>query len=71
MAKSAQFPLHVWLPDAWKALHLFLHLSMQLQWSQQEYLVARLQPLYSIFPSIQFIIALVGTITCFLGASIA
>jgi NAD(P)H-quinone oxidoreductase subunit 5 len=35
------------------------------------FLVARLQPLYSIFPSIQFIIALVGTITCFLGASIA
>ena len=32
------------------------------------FLVARLQPLYSIFPSIQFIIALVGTITCFLGA---
>jgi NAD(P)H-quinone oxidoreductase subunit 5 len=33
--------------------------------------VARLDPLYSQFPIVQTVIAVVGTITCFLGASIA
>ena len=35
------------------------------------FLVARLDPLYGLFPSIQAVIAVVGTITCFLGATIA
>ena len=72
MAKSAQFPLHVWLPDAMEGptpISALIHAATMV--AAGVFLVARLEPLYSQFPVVGVVIAIVGTITCFLGASIA
>ncbi|MCP9916489.1 NAD(P)H-quinone oxidoreductase subunit 5 [Cyanobium sp. ATX 6F1] len=72
MAKSAQFPLHVWLPDAMEGptpISALIHAATMV--AAGVFLVARLQPIYLQFPDVQTVIAVVGTITCFLGASIA
>ncbi len=72
MAKSAQFPLHVWLPDAMEGptpISALIHAATMV--AAGVFLVARLQPIYVQFPDVQVVIAVVGTITCFLGASIA
>ncbi|MCS5706758.1 NAD(P)H-quinone oxidoreductase subunit 5 [Synechococcus sp. FGCU-3] len=72
MAKSAQFPLHVWLPDAMEGptpISALIHAATMV--AAGVFLVARLQPLYEAFPTVNLVIAVVGTITLFLGASIA
>ena len=72
MAKSAQFPLHVWLPDAMEGptpISALIHAATMV--AAGVFLVARLQPVYAPFPEVQTVIAVVGTITLFLGASIA
>jgi NAD(P)H-quinone oxidoreductase subunit 5 len=72
MAKSAQFPLHVWLPDAMEGptpISALIHAATMV--AAGVFLVARLQPVYAPFPEVQVVIAVIGTITLFLGASIA
>ena len=70
--KSAQFPLYLWLPDAMAGptpVSALIHAATMV--AAGVFLVARLDPLYTQFPVVQTVIAVVGTITCFLGASIA
>ena len=72
VAKSAQFPLHVWLPDAMEGptpISALIHAATMV--AAGIFLVARLFPLLIVTPSILNLIALVGIITVFLGATLA
>jgi len=72
IAKSAQFPLHVWLPDAMEGptpISALIHAATMV--AAGIFLVARLLPVLAYCPSVMDIIAYTGTLTAFLGATLA
>lgn len=70
MGKSAQFPLHVWLPDAMEGptpVSALIHAATMV--AAGVYLVGRVYPVFD--PTTFLFIAYTGAITCFFAATIA
>lgn len=71
-AKSAQFPLHVWLPDAMEGptpISALIHAATMV--AAGVFLIARMFPVFESLPAVMNTIAWTGAFTAFLGASIA
>jgi NAD(P)H-quinone oxidoreductase subunit 5 len=72
VAKSAQFPLHVWLPDAMEGptpISALIHAATMV--AAGVFLIARMYPVFEQIPTAMNTIAWTGATTAFLGASIA
>ena len=72
MGKSAQFPLHVWLPDAMEGptpVSALIHAATMV--TAGVYIVARMNPLYTVSPEALIFVAAIGTVTAFVAATIA
>ena len=72
VGKSAQVPLHVWLPDAMEGptpISALIHAATMV--TAGVFMVARLAPLYNLSPVAMDVVAVVGALTMFVGATIA
>ncbi|PKK82560.1 MAG: NADH-quinone oxidoreductase subunit L [candidate division Zixibacteria bacterium HGW-Zixibacteria-1] len=72
VGKSAQFPLHVWLPDAMEGptpVSALIHAATMV--AAGVYLVARAMTLFAASGTASMVVAVIGLITSFMAATIA
>ncbi len=72
IGKSAQVPLHVWLPDAMEGptpISALIHAATMV--TAGVFMVARLAPIYDLAPTALAVVAVIGGLTMVLGATIA
>ncbi|MGH7276802.1 MAG: NADH-quinone oxidoreductase subunit L [Candidatus Rokuibacteriota bacterium] len=72
VGKSAQFPLHVWLPDAMEGptpVSALIHAATMV--TAGVFMVTRVQPLFVLVPDVLALVGAVGAFTALLAASMA
>ncbi|MCL5036308.1 MAG: NADH-quinone oxidoreductase subunit L [Chloroflexi bacterium] len=72
VGKSAQFPLHVWLPDAMEGptpVSALIHAATMV--AAGVYLVARTFPIFEAAPTAPIIVAYIGAVTALIAACMA
>ena len=72
VGKSAQFPLHVWLPDAMEGptpVSALIHAATMV--NAGVYLVARANPIFAEAPTAMMVVAVIGVFTAIFAAAIA
>ena len=72
VGKSAQVPLHVWLPDAMEGptpISALIHAATMV--TAGVFMVARLAPLYNLAPAAMDVVAVTGGMTAIFAATIA
>ncbi|MGA8549563.1 MAG: NADH-quinone oxidoreductase subunit L [Stellaceae bacterium] len=72
MGKSAQIPLHTWLPDAMEGptpVSALIHAATMV--TAGVFMVARLSPLFEYAPTALAVVGVIGGTTCIFAASVA